>query len=379
VTHKHPFSLAILGILTATLAAEGVLRLIEKTPFAWKILPIAEVSLYGPDIDTGYTLRPNISGTWITENRVRIEINSLGLRDKRLETTKPAGEQRVALVGNSFAEALQVNLEETYQTIAEKTLSSATRNIELINLGLAGATPAVQAVRAQSRGLSFQPDLFLFMTNFLDFAVESDDDTYFPAYVVQADGHAVLKYGFRDRLFFKLRMSAVGRAGYWILDHSKLVTLINNRKNQGDPRALNYVSPPPPPCERQRNSAITLLRDSMPADLAARLDAFISDLDHLSKTGTLTPVILSLTNLPGCTEDDRKNLVSLMQKRLEGKNVIIIDFESFLEKNMTHYPGVTKRDLRGFGLGKGTGHLNEVGHKIYAGAVVDILRPYLAK
>lgn len=379
MAYKHPFSLAILGILTATLAAEGALRLIEMTPFAWKILPIAEVSLYGPDIETGYAQRPNISGTWITENRARIETNRLGLRDKPLEITKPAGQQRVALVGDSFAEALQVNLEETYQAIVEKILNSATRDIELINLGLAGATPAVQLVRARTRGLPFQPDVFLFMTNFADFNVESEDDTHFPAYVVQADGHAVLKYGFRDSRIFKLRMSAVGRTGYWILDHSRLVTLINNRKNQGDARASNYVPPPPPSCERQRDSAIALLRDSIPATLSARLDAFMKDLGHLSQTGTVTPVILSLTNLPGCTADDRKNIVSLMQKKLEGNNVIIIDFESVLEKTLTSYPGLKKRDLRGFGLRKGIGHNNETGNKIYAEAVADILRPYLTK
>lgn len=379
MAHKHPLALAILGILTATLAAEGALRLIEATPFAWKILPIAEVSLYGPDNETGYAQRPNISGIWITENRAHVETNSLGLRDKPLEITKPAGQQRVALIGDSFAEALQVDLEETYQTIVEQTLSSATKNIELINLGLAGATPAVQMARARSRGLSFQPDLFLFMTNFSDFTVESEDDSHFPAYVVQADGHAVLQYGFRDSRVFKLRASALGQAGYWILDHSKLVTLINNRKNQGDARISNYVSPSPSSCERQRDSAIVLLRDSMPAHTAARLDAFISDLDHLSRTGNLTPVILSIVNLPGCTEDDRKNLISLLQKRFEEKNVITVDFESVLQKTLTYHSGLKETDLYGFGIRKGNGHLNEIGHKIYAEAVSNILRPYLVK
>lgn len=378
MAHKHPFALAILGILTATLAAEGTLRLTEMMPFAWKILPVAEVSLYGPDIATGYAQRPNISGTWITENRARVETNSLGLRDKSLEITKPAEHQRVALVGDSFAEALQVNLEQTYQTIVEHTLSSATRTLEVVNLGLAGATPAIQIVRARSRGLSLQPDLFLFMTNFPELTAESEDDTHFPAYVVQADGYAVLRYGFRDSRVFKLRTSAMGQAGYWILDHSKLVTLINNRKNQGDTGTLNYILPPPRSCDRQRDSAIALLRDSVPANTAARLDAFMRDLNQLSHARSETPVILSLVNLPGCNEGDRKNLVSLM-KKFEGKNIIIIDFESVLEKTLAHYPGLKEKDLYGFGIRQGNGHLNETGHKVYAAAVADILRPYLVK
>lgn len=367
-----------LGILAATLLAEGILRLIEATPLAWRILPVAEVSLYGPDIETGYALRPNVSGTWITENRVQIQTNNLGLRDKPLQAVKPTGQQRIALMGDSFAEALQVNLEDTYQAVAEQLLGVPTKNIEIANLGLAGATPAVQIVRAKSRGIRLQPDVFLFMTNFADFAATSEDDSRFPAYIVQANGHAALGYGFRESRGFRLRMSAIGQAGYWLIDHSKIATLINNRKNQNDLRTAD-ASARSLTCENQRDSALSLIRDSLPTDIAARLQAFLGDLDQLSHAAGEIPVILSLNNLPGCTENERNNLLVLLEKKTKGTKISIVDFESVLQKTLANHPHLDKKDLYGFGARKGNGHLNEIGHKIYAEAVAKILQPYLTK
>lgn len=375
---KRTWLFATLGILAATLFAEGILRLIEATPLAWRIFPVAEVSLYGPDTETGYTLRPNISGTWITENRVHVQTNSLGLRDNPLPTAKPDGEQRVVLIGDSFAEALQVNLENTYQAVTEQLLRTPTKNIKIANLGLAGATPAVQLVRARSRGIPLHPDVFLFMTNFSDFSATSEDDSNFPAYVTQANGRVALSYGFRESRSFKLRTSIIGESTYWLIDHSKIATLLNNRKNQ---KALGMVdaSSGSLSCESRRDSALFLIRDSIPAKTAAHLQAFLMDLDQLSNAAGSIPVILAVNNLPGCTDIERNNLLMLLKRRVEGTKVFVIDFDNVLQKILSHHPLLDKKDLYGFGARKGNGHLNEVGHKIYAEAVVDILRPYLSK
>ncbi len=375
---KRTWLFAALGIFVATLFAEGALRLIEATPIAWRIFPVAEVSLYGPDTETGYALRPNISGVWITENRARIQTNNLGLRNKPLPATKPNGQVRIVLIGDSFAEALQVNLENTYQAVAEQLLRTPTKNIDIVNLGLAGATPAVQIVRARSRGIPLRPDVFLFMTNFSDFAATSEDDSNFPAYVTQANGQAALRYGFRESRGFKLRTSIIGRAGYWLIDHSKIATLVNNRKNQND-LGRPDASSPSLPCENRRDSALSLIRDSIPMNTAAHLRAFLSDLDQLSYAAGSIPVILSVNNLPGCTEAERNNLLKLLQKKVEGTKIFVTDFDGVLQKTLSTHSRLDKKDLYGFGGHKGKGHLNEVGHKIYAEAVADILRPYLSK
>lgn len=375
---KRTWAFVVLGFLTATLLAEGALRLIEATPLAWRILPVAEVSLYGPDTETGYALRPDVSGTWVTENRVQIRTNSLGLRDRPLITLKPSGQQRIALMGDSFAEALQVNLENTYQAIAEQILGAPTKNIEIVNFGLAGATPAVQLTRAKSRSIPMQPDIFLFMTDFTDFIATSEDDSRFPAYVLQANGQAALRYGFRESRGFKLRISAFGQAGYWLINHSKIATLINNRKNQNDER-IGGSRAPSLSCENQQDFALSLVRDSVPTNTAAHLQAFLNDLDQLSHAAGSIPVVLSLNNLPGCTEKERNNLLTLLEKKTKGTEIFIVDFESILQKTLSNHPNLNKKDLYGFGVHKGNGHLNEIGHKIYGEAVANILQPYLTK
>lgn len=374
---KHTWSLVILGALTATLFAEGFLRLIEVTPFAWKILPIAEVSLYGPDPETGYTLRTNISGTWITENRARVHTNNLGLRDKPLTLAKPNGQQRVALLGDSLAEALQVDLNDTYQTLAEKLLDPKSQKVEIVNLGLAGATAAVQMARAKSRGLALQPDAFLFMNNFSDFSAGLEDDSRFPAYVIQTDGIATLQYGFRESRDFKLRTSRLGQLIYWLIDHSKIATLINNRKNQSDLGAINLQTATKQSCESWPSSSTNL--NFLPEKGAAQLRAFIKDLSQLQHTAGRIPVILALANLPGCTTTDRANLATSIRNYFKESNVTIIDFDGTLERTLAQYPELEKKDIYGFGMRRGTGHLNEIGHKIYAEAVANILHPYLAK
>ncbi|MHC4078069.1 MAG: hypothetical protein ACYST0_06470, partial [Planctomycetota bacterium] len=45
---------------------------------------------------------------------VRVRFNSLGFRDVEHEVAQPPGTKRIVVVGDSFSEAIQVNLEQTY-------------------------------------------------------------------------------------------------------------------------------------------------------------------------------------------------------------------------------------------------------------------------
>src|SRR5204863_65651 len=65
----------------SSVMAELLFRVIEATPL-WRVLPVSEVSLYGPDEDTGYRHRVGAHGVWLQENRSVITISNLGLRDR---------------------------------------------------------------------------------------------------------------------------------------------------------------------------------------------------------------------------------------------------------------------------------------------------------
>src|SRR2546423_8703719 len=63
---------------------------------------------YMPDYYRGIVLRPNIAGTYQREGRNYVAINSAGLRDREHSIAKPANTIRIALLGDSYCEALQV-------------------------------------------------------------------------------------------------------------------------------------------------------------------------------------------------------------------------------------------------------------------------------
>src|SRR5215469_7822029 len=92
------------GLLAATLVVEAALDLIEATPL-WRVLPVAEIAPYGPDPDTGYRHRPNVSGIWLTENRAPVSISGLGLRDRERPLQR-TDVPRAVVLGNSLIEAL---------------------------------------------------------------------------------------------------------------------------------------------------------------------------------------------------------------------------------------------------------------------------------
>ena len=56
------------GLVLAVLATEAFFRVIDATPLRW-VLPVPQISLYGPDFATGYRHRANIRGMWLTEHR----------------------------------------------------------------------------------------------------------------------------------------------------------------------------------------------------------------------------------------------------------------------------------------------------------------------
>src|SRR5882762_4573302 len=114
----------------------------------WLLLEIvlrwADVSypgLYETDEHTAVTLRPKAKGWYHKENPTYVRINSHGLRDRERSHNKPPGVLRIALLGNSFCEALQVPVEKTVGAELERLLNqcpaAAGREVEVINFGVA--------------------------------------------------------------------------------------------------------------------------------------------------------------------------------------------------------------------------------------------------
>jgi hypothetical protein len=146
----------VLVSLAASLAlGEGALRLVGFSyPNFWV-----------PDEVTGSRLRPGIEGWNRSEGVAYIKINSRGLRDREHALVKPQDVYRIAVLGDSYAEAMQVGLEETFWSLLPAKLARCgfrpDQRIEAINFGVSGYGTAQQLLTLRHRVWDYSPDLVL--------------------------------------------------------------------------------------------------------------------------------------------------------------------------------------------------------------------------
>ena len=159
---RRVFALAALSLSLAVVATGGeiVLRLLGWGP---------PYFVFHPEI--GYAIRPNASFRVPAggEGQSRLlESNSRGLRDVDHDYAKPDGVRRLLILGDSFCEAQQVDLEETFFRILQQELDSTPVPIrrEVINGGVSGYGTDKALLFYRHEGRKYSPDdvflLFVF-------------------------------------------------------------------------------------------------------------------------------------------------------------------------------------------------------------------------
>ncbi len=154
----------IFGLVLGVFIIEIGLRLIPEV--RWKALvsksPIRYV-LYQTDRDIGWVHIPGAYTNWQgPEFDVAVQINSHGLRDHEHAYEKPPDTFRILLLGDSFSEAIQVPLEQTYLTRLETCLTQQIdQPVEIINTGTASYGPGDELLFFIHEGVKYDPDLVL--------------------------------------------------------------------------------------------------------------------------------------------------------------------------------------------------------------------------
>src|SRR5258708_11225062 len=148
--------LLVLGSLVFGLAlGELFLRLID----------FSDPNFYLPDDYTGESLRPGVEGWSRSEGEAYIRINSAGLRDREHSKAKPLGTVRIAVLGDSFAEAAQVPLEATFWVHLERELNAChafgQRRGEGVKFGVSGYGTAQGILTLRPPAWGYSPDMGL--------------------------------------------------------------------------------------------------------------------------------------------------------------------------------------------------------------------------
>ncbi|MCS7259416.1 MAG: GDSL-type esterase/lipase family protein [Anaerolineae bacterium] len=150
-----------LGTVLPLLLLEGMVRLAGVAPPAELHPPLWEPHPY-----LGWFHVPNSGGVVSSEYgefQVVVHINARGLRDREIGYAKPTGISRVLILGDSFAEALQVPLEVTFAKQLEAKLNNMGHRVEVINAGVGGWGTDQEAIFYAIEGFRYQPELVLLL------------------------------------------------------------------------------------------------------------------------------------------------------------------------------------------------------------------------
>jgi len=105
---------------------------------------IGQQEFFEPDPVLGARHIPSKQVTWRMEGLSRDSFNSFGMRDYERTLAKPANTVRVAVLGDSGAEGLQVPLADTFPIVLQNRLneeakqSGSAKKFEVMNFGCAG-------------------------------------------------------------------------------------------------------------------------------------------------------------------------------------------------------------------------------------------------
>jgi hypothetical protein len=225
------FNLAVL--LAMLVALEVILR----------IAGVRFPSFYQPDWERGYALRPGAAGVWTREGQGRVTINADGLRDRPHAPRPGPGVRRVALLGDSFSEALQVDREQTWWHRLEQRLNSQTPcafrkgfpgGVEIMNFGVGGYGTGQQWLTWRLKARAFQPHtvlLAMYLGNDIqDNTPQPRQDQ--PVVRLAPDGALVIDNAFRESAGSRFRFSPPGRGLNRLLNNSALLQLANEAKNR---------------------------------------------------------------------------------------------------------------------------------------------------
>lgn len=146
-----------------------------------KICGLGQSEFLEPDLDLGCRHIAGKQVTWRLEGYSNDRLSSAGLRDIQHTVAKPPGVIRIALLGDSLAEGLQVPLDKTFGRLVEKLLNNAAarsnaRKYEVINFACSSFSTGQELLMLKKQAVYYHPDIVIALYNRGD----SDENIFVP-------------------------------------------------------------------------------------------------------------------------------------------------------------------------------------------------------
>lgn len=229
--------------LTGALILCGLLFGLGLVEIGLRIAGIEYKTFYTVEQHRGWVPRPLVSGWFRNEGESYIQINSDGFRDREHTKVKPENTLRIAVLGDSFVEALQLPLEQGFPAVIERELSGCTalagRKVEVINFGVSGYGTAQELVTLREKVWDYSPDIVLlaFFTGndiFDNSRTISQKFRVVPLlrpYFIFKDGHLVVDASYVNTDSYRSKLSWWSQAYIKIEDRLRILQVLNEAKN----------------------------------------------------------------------------------------------------------------------------------------------------
>ena len=357
-------------LLTATTLG-ATLLLME---LGLRLVGVSYPAFYRVDARRGYGLRPYAKGVWTREGQGQVRINAAGFRGSLPHPHPKEDTLRIAVLGDSFTESLQVDEQKTWIRQLQHQLNGSKDcpllrggQAEVLNFGVGGYSTGQALLTWRYQAKAFHPGLVILAVypgnDFTDNQPGPLNDR--PGFVLKGDGSLLQDNSFQSSAGYRFRTSAAGQVLDGLINHSRLIQLLNEAKNRFSalsqkPQASNAISgsvaPAPPP--------------EASADAWSLTEALIRQLnrDVLASGASLLVISTSSPDQVWPDAEARLTLPFRQEQRLarllEIAGVAYRPLGPTLQRAVDQDQGLL---LHGFQGGEpGRGHWNESGHDLAA-------------
>jgi hypothetical protein len=218
--------LSFLSVLTFLFVLEIILRTTH--------LFGARISYLTPDPVIGYHHVPNASYWHFKENDHPTTgvINRWGWRDQEWTLEKPHDVYRIAVLGDSHVEAMDVEQDSTFMKLAERSLNTGPtdKKFELMNFGASGFTQSEELLVLEREVILFNPDMVILFfwpgNDITDINRETAPNKDRPFFIAEAGGLLSLDTSFSEACRYRTRQYID-----FMKRRSALISLISERYN----------------------------------------------------------------------------------------------------------------------------------------------------